>query len=164
MTDNPRPQSFERLVDALGDLVRRNRNLSVALARDTGLSASQVAVIGVLGGLGEVRIAELAEELWVDPSVVSRHLGPLEKTGCIERRPDPDDGRAALIRLSTTGEEIRALVRSKRRDHLERALESWRTTQIDTLADALSTIGEALGEFRGDARVLPTTTGSEESA
>ena len=139
-------QPLESLVDALSDVVRSNRHLAVDIARTAGFSPSQIAVIGVLGRLGESRIAELADELFVDPSVVSRHVAPLEQGGCIERRTDPTDGRASLIRLTDLGEEMRSLVRTRRREHLEQALTDWSPEQVDTLTDALTTISAALGQ------------------
>lgn len=152
--------AFEELVDALNDVVRRNRNLSLDIAGQVGVSASQVAVIAALGRLGEVRIAELAAELWVDPSVVSRHVGPLEKTGHIERRADPTDGRASLLRLSAAGTDVLTLVRDRRRDHLEHALHGWPSERVATLTDALSTIAAALGELREDTRTAATEASS----
>lgn len=158
-TSLPDP-AFEQLVDALSDVVRRNRNLSLDIAGQVGVSASQVAVIAALGRLGEVRIAELAAELWVDPSVVSRHVGPLEKAGHLERRADPTDGRASLLQLSAAGTELLALVRDRRRDHLERALHGWPSERVATLTDALSTIAAALGELREDTRTAATEASS----
>ena len=156
VSSTPHDPAFEGLLDALSDVVRRNRNLSLDIARDVGVPASQVAVIAVLGRLGEVRIAELAAELWVDPSVVSRHIGPLEKAGYVERRPDPSDGRASLLRLSAAGADVLSLVRDRRRDHLELALHDWPTERVATLTDALSTIAVALGELREDPRAVAT--------
>ena len=75
------PDDIDRLIDSLADLVRRHRNLTVRLARETGLAASHIAVLATLGRLGEVRLHTLAEELFVDPSVVSRHVSALEQEG-----------------------------------------------------------------------------------
>src|SRR5699024_6728986 len=69
--------ALEGLIDALADLVRRHRNLTVRVSRESGLPASQVAVLASLCRLGESRIAEVAEDLLVDPSVISRHISPL---------------------------------------------------------------------------------------
>lgn len=144
---------FERLNDALSDVVLRNRNLNRDIAHAVDLSASQIAVLATLGRLGESRIADLADELWVDPSVVSRHLAALERTGYVARRPDPDDGRAALVRLSSDGGSIRILVRRRRCERLEAALADFSAPQIENIAEALRAIGGAL-----DALGEPTST------
>ncbi|WP_193311341.1 MarR family winged helix-turn-helix transcriptional regulator [Georgenia satyanarayanai] len=140
----PQHDALEGLIDALADLTRRHRNLTVRLARESGRPASQVAVLAVLARLGECRIAELAEELLVDPSVVSRHVNPLEQDGSIERRQDPADARAALVRLTPKGEEALGEVRRLRRRHLESALGDWEEDDVAGLSEVLGTVARFL--------------------
>lgn len=136
---------LEGLIDALADLTRRHRNLTVRLARESGRPASQVAVLAGLARQGECRIADLAEDLLVDPSVVSRHVSPLEQDGSIQRRQDPADARAALLRLTPTGEEALTAVRQLRRRHLESALADWKEDDVAQLNDVLATVSRLLG-------------------
>lgn len=136
---------LEGLIDALADLTRRHRNLTVRLARESGRPASQVAVLASLARQGECRIADLAEDLLVDPSVVSRHVSPLEQDGSIERRQDPADARAALLRLTPTGEEALTAIRELRRRHLEAALANWSESDVAQLNDVLGTVSRLLG-------------------
>ncbi|WP_324650344.1 MarR family winged helix-turn-helix transcriptional regulator [Georgenia sp. H159] len=135
---------FEGLIDALADLVRRHRNLTVRLSRESGLPAAQVAVLAAISRLGESRIADLAEDLLVDPSVVSRHVSPLEHSGSVERRQDPADARAALVRLTPQGEEALAQVRGLRRRHLEAALAEWSEADVAELTEVLGTVARFL--------------------
>ena len=135
---------FEGLIDTLADLVRRHRNLTVRLARESGLPAAQVAVLAAISRLGESRIADLAEDLLVDPSVVSRHISPLEQRGRVERRQDPADARAALVRLTPQGEEALADVRNLRRNHLEAALAEWSEGDVAELTTVLGTVARFL--------------------
>lgn len=135
---------FEGLIDALADLVRRHRNLTVRLSRESGLPAAQVAVLAAISRLGESRIADLAEDLLVDPSVVSRHVSPLEQGGSVERRQDPADARAALVRLTATGEQALAEVRHLRRNHLEAALAEWSGGDVAELTAVLGTVARFL--------------------
>ena len=138
------PDDFDHLIDSLADLVRRHRTLTVRLARETGLAASHMAVLATLGRLGEVRLHTLAEELFVDPSVISRHVSALEQEACIDRRPDPADARAALIRLSPSGEEALARVRQLRRRHLQSAMADWPETDVASLATTLQAVAPLL--------------------
>lgn len=139
MTRDP-ADALEGLIDALADLTRRHRNLTVRVARESGLPAAQVAVLASVARLGEPRIAELAEDLHVDPSVISRHVSPLEQDGRVERRQDPADARAALIRLTPRGEEALATVRDLRRCHLEAVLADWPDDDVAGLTDVLGTV------------------------
>lgn len=143
MTPDPHA-TVEELIDALADVARRHRTLTVRLARASGLSASHAAVLATLGRLGEVRMQALADELFVDPSVVSRHVSALEQDGCIARRQDPADARAALIRLSDRGVGSLNRVRELRRRHLEAALADWSAGDVAGLTDTLGTVARVL--------------------
>jgi DNA-binding MarR family transcriptional regulator len=49
------------------------------------------------------RLARLAADLWVDPSVISRKVDLLEARGLVRREPDPSDARATLIHVTEEG-------------------------------------------------------------
>ncbi|NNN02116.1 MAG: MarR family transcriptional regulator, partial [Acidimicrobiaceae bacterium] len=52
-----------------------------------------------------LRVTSLAALLGVDAPTVTRKVQQLERLGYVAREPDPDDGRASLIRLTTSGQE-----------------------------------------------------------
>jgi len=135
---------LEGLIDALADVARRHRNLTLRVYRESGLPAAQVTVLAVAARLGESRMSDLAEELLVDPSVISRHVSQLEQSGNVERRPDPADGRATLIRLTQRGEETLAEVRRLRRRHLQEALAGWDEDEVADLNATLGTVSRFL--------------------
>ena len=51
------------------------------------------------------RLTELADRAQVTQQTASLLVAALEREGLVERVPDPDDGRARLIRLSARGRE-----------------------------------------------------------
>jgi DNA-binding MarR family transcriptional regulator len=51
------------------------------------------------------RLTELAERAQVTKQTASILVAALEREGLVERVPDPDDGRARLIRLSARGRQ-----------------------------------------------------------
>ena len=51
------------------------------------------------------RLTELADRAQVTKQTASLLVAALEREGLVERVPDPDDGRARLIRLSTRGRQ-----------------------------------------------------------
>ena len=51
------------------------------------------------------RLTELADRAGVTKQTASLLVAALEREGLVERVPDPEDGRARLIRLSTRGRE-----------------------------------------------------------
>jgi DNA-binding MarR family transcriptional regulator len=50
-----------------------------------------------LARYGPSRASDLAELVCADPSTVSRQVASLVKGGLLERRADPDDGRASIL-------------------------------------------------------------------
>ena len=52
-----------------------------------------------------LRMQDLAARAVLSRTRVSRIVGELEAAGYVERRPDPDDGRASLVALTPAGRE-----------------------------------------------------------
>lgn len=70
------------------------------------LSPAQFNVLNLLGfSLDGLRAGDLASELIVDPSNITRLLQRMKRAKLITTRPDPDDGRAMLVQLTPTGRE-----------------------------------------------------------
>ena len=66
---------------------------------------------------GPRRSNALAESVHSDPSTVSRQVAGLVRAGLVERRPDPDDGRATL--LAATDEGLRVFQANRDRRNRE---------------------------------------------
>lgn len=67
-------------------MLSRERILGILLEHEDGL-----------------RQKAIAEEMHIGPSSTSEFIDKLEQTGYIDRRPDPDDGRATRIYLTEKG-------------------------------------------------------------
>ncbi|MCW5582157.1 MAG: MarR family transcriptional regulator [Luteimonas sp.] len=77
------------------------------------LPPAHSAVLRMLDDAGPgMRAKAIAGRLAVTPASVSDTLATLEGRGWIERRPDPDDGRAVLVRLTRAGRRLAARLRS----------------------------------------------------
>jgi DNA-binding MarR family transcriptional regulator len=63
------------------------------------------AALAVVRRHGEVRPSWLSEELDLGSSGTTALVGRLVRSGLVERRPDPADGRAALVRCTPRGAE-----------------------------------------------------------
>jgi DNA-binding MarR family transcriptional regulator len=70
------------------------------------------------------RLTELAERAMMTKQTVGEVVSDLEKLGYLERVPDPDDGRAKIIRLTSKGQHAyrvgRRLIDELERDWSER--------------------------------------------
>lgn len=80
-------------------------NELVRRLHDLGHESVQQSHIGVLANIDTegTRIAGLADRLGVTRQAVSQMVNELEKRGWVERSPDPDDGRAVLVRHTERG-------------------------------------------------------------
>jgi DNA-binding MarR family transcriptional regulator len=88
------------LVFALG------QQLSTLLSRsmqDAPLRPDDFAVTSVIRLMEPVRPTTLAATIGMRPTTLSNYLRRLAESGHVRRRPDPADGRAALISLTRKG-------------------------------------------------------------
>jgi len=57
-------------------------------------------------GSDGIRLTELAARAQLSLATMPELVTELERGGCLERRPDPADGRARLIYLSSRGRQL----------------------------------------------------------
>lgn len=86
------------------------------------LTMAQHRALVVLSYQGEQRVADLADNLGVNSSTVTRLIARLSRKGFVERVADSTDGRATLIAVSAAGREVTATVRARRRDEIARVM------------------------------------------
>lgn len=71
-----------------------------------GLHTGQEMILFQLWEEEGITPTQIAETLCVEPPTVTKMLQRLEKSGFIERRPDPDDGRISRIYLTSEGKSL----------------------------------------------------------
>jgi len=101
----------------IGQLVRR-------LRAERRFPLAHAAVLGRLDREGPRGTSDLAAAEHVRPQSMAQTVGELEGVGLITRRPDPNDGRRALIELTDQGR----LKLTEERLHRE----GWLTAAIET--------------------------------
>jgi DNA-binding MarR family transcriptional regulator len=127
----------DRLTAGLSRLLRTGRHLGVRAADALygDLPSYGWALLGPLERDGEQRCSSLAVAAGVDVSVASRQVAALERAGYLERRPDPRDGRAALLRLTGDGAAALVTARALRNDWAASALAGWDEDDAVRLSD-----------------------------
>src|SRR3954454_8751228 len=125
-------ETLVRRLYRLGGVQRAIARHALAEVGSQGFTA--LAVIAVNGPL---RVSEVARHLSVDLSVASRQVAALEKEGHVTRQPDPTDGRAQVVELTSDGRKV--LRESHRRmvHAFERVLGNWSDEDILALGDGL---------------------------
>ena len=99
-----------KLEDQVGHLMRRanQRHASIFFEglNDQQLTPMQFAVLVKIGDEEEVSQNRLGRLAAMDPATVQGVVRRLKERALIDARPDPDDGRRSLWRLSETGEAL----------------------------------------------------------
>ena len=81
--------------------------MTMSRVRATRLgTAPGASVVITLAKLGPMRVCDLAAELHLDQSTVSRHLAPLCEQGLVQRTPDPADRRAHVMQATDAGMDL----------------------------------------------------------
>lgn len=118
--------------------------------RTTGfadLTLAQCRIMQRLNPAG-IRITDLAEQAGVTKQTAGGLIDELERSGYVERTPDPSDARARLVVLSGRGEKLCAAVAVE----VKRIEEVWRThvgpAAYETLQETLVSLREITDPFR----------------
>lgn len=93
---------------------------------------------------GPRRAGALADCVQVDPSTASRQIDQLVRMGLVERRADPDDGRATLLVPTEEGRALHGRVHASRERMLAGLLADWSDDDLDLLARLLSRLNDDL--------------------
>lgn len=101
----------------LGRLKRRLRQ-----REDDEITLPQASVLSRLANEGPMTSGALAAADRVRPQSMSSTLAALQAQGLVERRADPNDGRHAVMVLTTSGEQTLQGVRRLREERLGRAI------------------------------------------
>jgi DNA-binding MarR family transcriptional regulator len=112
-----------------------------------GLTASRTHLLWELRRLGPSTQQALAVALEVSPRNVTGLVDALQHDGFLERRPHPNDRRAALVTLTSRGEEVMARMAA---DHGQLAADLFgRLTpeEAEVLSRALGKVTDRLSEL-----------------
>ena len=91
------------LVQELFELHRVMARVLKASVSERELSVVQMSLLSHLATVPGRRAKDIGADSGLDASVISRQLSQLEKLRYIERTPDPEDGRAQLVRVTQQG-------------------------------------------------------------
>jgi DNA-binding MarR family transcriptional regulator len=124
--------SFVVLVRAFNRL--RARFLAAA-AHDVEWSGH--VVLKCVANGGPMRTSDIAECVHSDPSTVSRQVSGLVKDGLLERRADPEDGRASLLVVTDRARAVLADHDEIRVQQFARMLQDWNERDLHRFATLL---------------------------
>ena len=132
-----------RLRIAVQRLARLLRPTEAGAAAE--LTPTRVAVLLNVVRNGPVRLAQIAREEGLNPTLLSRTLSWLAESGLIVRSADPEDRRSAWLEPTDAGREIACAIREERSRALEAALGELSADERSAIEAALPAL-EALNE------------------
>jgi DNA-binding MarR family transcriptional regulator len=97
-----------------------------------------------LDASGPATVNQLAEQLGLDGSTVTRQLTSMERRGFVVREVDPGDRRSRILALTPLGRRTMRGVRAARRDRIHEALVDWQAEDVETLGRLLDRLNHAL--------------------
>jgi len=139
----------QRLRMVLGHLTRLLRPVDAGLAAD--LTPTRTAVLLNTVRNGRARLAEVAEQEGLNPTLLSRTLANLAQDGLVERSCDPDDRRVAWVAPTPAGRRLAQRIRARRTAALQAALGGLTEAErqrIEAALPALERLAEQLNPDR----------------
>lgn len=147
--------------DRLGhQMIRLIRLVERAKASKVGPDGVERAAYVLLARLvleGPRRSNALAEAVFSDPSTVSRQVAGLVRAGLVERRSDPEDGRASLLAATDEGLRVFQANRDRRNTELSAITEHWSEEDRDTLVVLLDRLTTDLEQHHAATHHAPAT-------
>ena len=129
------------LKDRPGHLVMRLARLGTRYAeariQPLGTGVAGYPLLNILSDGREVTQKQLTENLGVEQSSVAQLLGRLERDGFVQRRKDPDDGRASLISLTPKAMSALPAIAEIMDAGNDLAVAGMSDAEIETLVDLL---------------------------
>lgn len=160
MASEPADKTLD--VDRLTAVIEDFNTVFIRLASVQRLNFSTLSVLHSLSHRGPMRLTDLLMTEQVKQPALTSLVSKLEAAGLVSRRPDPADGRAALLSVTPAGEMV---VRSRHTDRVARLARL--TDRLDdhdraVLADAQEVLSrlvaiarDAPAEPSGGSRVRP---------
>ncbi len=131
-------------------IVRTSRRLRQEAAGVAGqLTPTAAAALATVERHGPLTPSELAEIERVKRPTATRTLGGLGEAGLVERAPDPEDGRSALVSVTAEGRERLRRLRGRKNAYLARRMRDLPDDDVAALARAAEILEGMLDGERG---------------
>ena len=155
-----REAARELIVDL--HLVGRMMRGALEIEGDNGNHRGGLGVLAALAAREPCRQSELATDLCLSQSVLSRHITELVDSGYVDRLTDPDDRRATQMSLTPAGRELLYRSSETRARELQNVLADWSEAEAESARVAVQKLKKSLTEHVHRAvRPVPTSNRKE---
>ena len=138
----------DEIVDSV---LRASRALVAVAARSLAAAEDEVTlpqyrVLVLLSNRGAQRALDLADQLGVTQSTVTRMCDRLERKGLINRERPRDNRRVVITAISARGQQLVDAVTRRRRTEIRTILRRMTTDDREALVSVLRSFADAAGE------------------
>src|SRR5690242_12216612 len=133
-------QTLDRRLIFLLNVAQRRVQRFVATQAPKGVTATQAGLLFVLGRRDGVLLGEAGAALDLGMPGISGLVERAVEAGLIEKRADPDDGRAWRLWLTASGRRALARAKSGAAELNARLMEGFSDAEIDVVARWLASV------------------------
>lgn len=128
----------------LWGLDHRLQKTSKRMEAVLGVTSPQRLVLRIVGKRPGISAGSIATTLHLDPSTLTGILQRLQTRGFLERKPDPEDARRALFRLTAKGKRVDVARKETVEAAVRAALSRLPAGKIDAAKEVLAALAESL--------------------
>ncbi len=133
----PDRDDVQDMVEALFTLID-----GLERARRKKPDAAALAVLQKIGGRSKLHPSEIASELGLHQSTITRHVQSLSDKGLVLLKSDPDDGRSCTIELTDSGQKELQRLQEIGLDRFSKFVAVWDAEEVRTFTRLLSKLEE----------------------
>ncbi|MCC7537054.1 MAG: MarR family transcriptional regulator [Deltaproteobacteria bacterium] len=134
-----------RFMQLLWELVHAMEARSRRMVSEMGVTGPQRLVIRLVGKHGGISAGRLAEAMKIHPSTLTGILSRLVERAFVERHPDPEDARRAVLTLTESGRVIDGKRAGTVEAAIGRALARMPAQDVVAAERVLASIADELG-------------------
>lgn len=137
MADLP---ALQEVLYQMGRVCGSNYHRLRELLDDLGLYKGQPPVLQALWEQEGMTQSELADKIERSPSTITKMVQRMERSGFLDRRPDPDDERVSRVHLTELGRKVQGDVEAVLQSFAAEAFDGFTEEELASLYAMLKRI------------------------
>jgi DNA-binding MarR family transcriptional regulator len=139
-------REIDRALHRITKIARGRTAASLRASRSgVDLSRTGVGVLAALAQRGPLRPTALAEHADAEPAIVTREIRLLSAQGLIRSEPDPSDGRARLVEITSSGRDAFTRYRAAIDEIIAETFAGWSARELSELRRTLERVAVDFG-------------------
>ncbi len=139
-------KSVERFTQCFGSMLRATAKAKSQVSAYQGVDFTGLRLLSHLSVNGPSRLSDLAEELAVDPAIITRQSHALVDGGFAERRVNPTDARGTLLAITKDGVNLCEKHSDVRNAFFQEVFASWSEDEIEEFTNSVERFTQAFSE------------------